>query len=139
MKDVVNRDVKHREGFRPFAPSCTLEASPEYFDMAGPTPFMLHVWQVRPAYQGRLPAVTHVDGSARLQTVTAEENRLYHRLLTEVGARTGIPCVLNTSFNIRGEPIVNSPLDALKCYFTTGLDALVIDRFVLEKGAAGAR
>jgi carbamoyltransferase len=139
MKEVVNRDVKHREPFRPFAPSCTVEASPEYFDMAGPTPFMLHVWQVRPAHRGRLPAVTHVDGSARLQTVARDENPLYHRLLEEVGARTGIPCVLNTSFNIRGEPIVNSPLDALKCYFTTGLDALVIGRFVLEKGAAGTR
>jgi carbamoyltransferase len=139
MKDVVNRDVKHREGFRPFAPSCTLEASPTYFDMAGPTPFMLHVWQVRPEHRGLLPAVTHVDGSARLQTVTAAENPLYHRLLEAVGARTGVPCVLNTSFNIRGEPIVNSPLDALKCFFTTGLDALVIDRFVLEKGSAGPR
>ncbi len=140
MKDVVNREVKHREGFRPFAPSCTIEASPMYFDMAGPTPFMLHVWQVRPERRGDLPAVTHVDGSARLQTVARDENPLYHRLLEAVGARTGIPCVLNTSFNIRGEPIVNSPLDALKCYFTTGLDALVIDRFVLEKeGGAGPR
>jgi len=139
MKDVVNREVKHREGFRPFAPSCTIEASPTYFDMAGPTPFMLHVWQVRPEHKDALPAVTHVDGSARLQTVAAKDNALYHRLLVGVGARTGIPCVLNTSFNIRGEPIVNSPLDALKCYFTTGLDALVIDRFVLEKGDAGRR
>ena len=138
MKDIVNRDVKHREGFRPFAPSCTIEASPAYFDMAGPTPFMLHVWQVRPEHRGKLPAVTHVDGSARLQTVAKDENPLYHRLLENVGARTGIPCVLNTSFNIRGEPIVNSPLDALKCYFTTGLDALVIDRFVLEKEPAAA-
>jgi carbamoyltransferase len=100
---------------------------------------MLHVWQVRPEHKLSLPAVTHVDGSARLQTVTRAENPLYHRLLEAVGARTGIPCVLNTSFNIRGEPIVNSPLDALKCYFTTGLDALVIDRFVLEKGDAGPR
>lgn len=139
MKDVVNRDVKHREGFRPFAPSCTAEASPVYFDMAGLTPFMLHVWPVRPEFRGKLPAVTHVDGSARLQTVAADENPLYHRLLEEVGRRTGIPCVLNTSFNIRGEPIVNSPLDALKCYFTTGLDALVIDRFVLEKDGAVPR
>jgi carbamoyltransferase len=139
MKDVVNRDVKHREGFRPFAPSCTLEASPTYFDMAGPTPFMLHVWPVRPEHKTSLPAVTHVDGSARLQTVTRAENALYHRLIEAVGARTGIPCVLNTSFNIRGEPIVNSPLDALKCFYTTGLDALVIDRFVLEKGDAGPR
>lgn len=139
MKDVVNREVKHREPFRPFAPSCTLEASPRYFDMAGATPFMLHVWQVRPEHRATLPAVTHVDGSARLQTVARDENPLYHRLLEGVGARTGVPCVLNTSFNIRGEPIVNSPVDALKCYFTTGLDALVIDRFVLTKGDAGPR
>ena len=139
MKDVVNREVKHREPFRPFAPSCTAEAAATYFDMAGFTPFMLHVWQVRDAWRGKLPAVTHVDGSARLQTVAKDENELYHRLIDEVGRRTGIPCVLNTSFNIRGEPIVNSPLDALKCYFTTGLDALVIGRFVLEKPGAASR
>ena len=107
--------------------------------MAAPTPFMLHVWQVRPEHRGKLPAVTHVDGSARLQTVARDENPLYHRLLEELGARTGIPCVLNTSFNIRGEPIVNSPLDALKCFFTTGLDALVIGRWVLEKETAAPR
>ncbi len=138
-KDVVNREVKHREGFRPFAPSCTLEDSPRFFEMGTATPFMLHVWPVRPEMRAKLPGITHVDGSARLQTVAREDNPLYHRLLVELGRHTGIPCVLNTSFNIRGEPIVNSPSDALKCYFTTGLDALVIDRFVLEKSAPGPR
>lgn len=132
-KDVVNREVKHREPFRPFAPSCPLEDSYAFFQSGRATPFMLKVWQVRPEARPRLPGITHVDGSARLQTVTASENALYHRLLKELGRISGIPVVLNTSFNIRGEPIVNSPSDALKCYFTTGLDALVIDRFVLEK------
>ncbi len=133
MKDIVNREVKHREPFRPFAPSCVLEEADRWFEQGGASPFMLTVWQVRPETRGRLPAITHVDGSARLQTVTREEHALYHRYLVELGRRTGIPCTLNTSFNIRGEPIVNTPMDALKCYFTTGIDALVIDRFVLEK------
>lgn len=132
-KEVLNREVKHREPFRPFAPSCTIEDAARYFESGRPNPFMLKVFQVLPAYRERLPGVTHVDGSARLQTVAAGENALYHRLLVETGRRTGMPCLVNTSFNIRGEPIVNSPSDALKCYFTTGLDALVIGRFVLEK------
>jgi carbamoyltransferase len=136
VRDVVNREVKHREPFRPFAPSCTLEEAYRFFESGRPTPFMLKVWQVQAPYRAKLPAVTHVDGSARLQTVTAAENPRYHRLLEEMGRLTGIPCALNTSFNIRGEPIVNSPMDALKCFFTTGLDALVIDRFVLEKRRA---
>lgn len=135
MKDVVNRYVKHREAFRPFAPSCVLEQADRWFERGGPSPFMLKVWQVRPEARDALPAITHVDGSARLQTVTAEQNALYHRYLVALGERNGIACTLNTSFNIRGEPIVNTPMDALKCYFTTGLDALVIDRFVLEKPA----
>ncbi len=136
MKDVVNRYVKHREPFRPFAPSCVLEEADRWFEQGGPSPFMLKVWTVRPETRARLPAITHVDGSARLQTVTAQQHPAYHRYLTELGKRTGIACTLNTSFNLRGEPIVNTPMDALKCYFTTGLDALVIDRFVLEKPAA---
>ena len=135
MKDVVNKYVKHREAFRPFAPSCVLEQCDRWFERGGPSPYMLKVWQVKPEARDALPAITHVDGSARLQTVTAEQSPLYHRYLSELGKRTGIACTLNTSFNIRGEPIVNTPMDALKCYFTTGLDALVIDRFVLEKPA----
>ena len=130
---MLNREVKHREPFRPFAPACAAEDAGRFFESGRPNPFMLKVFQVRPEFRSKLPGVTHVDGSARLQTVSARENPLYHRMLVEVGRRTGMPCAINTSFNIRGEPIVNSPLDALKCYFTTGLDALVIDRFVLEK------
>jgi carbamoyltransferase len=135
MKDIVNRYVKHREPFRPFAPSCVLEEADRWFEQGGPSPFMLKVWTVRPETREKLPAITHVDGSARLQTVTADQHPAYHRYLVALGERTGIPCTLNTSFNIRGEPIVNTPMDALKCYFTTGLDALVIDRYVLEKPA----
>ncbi len=133
MKDVVNKYVKHREPFRPFAPSCILEDADQWFERGSPSPYMLKVWRVKEAAKSELPAISHIDGTARLQTVTERENPLYHRYLRELGARNGIPCTLNTSFNIRGEPIVNSPMDALKCYFTTGLDALVIDRFVLMK------
>ncbi len=136
MKEIVNEYVKHREPFRPFAPSCVLEQADRWFERGGPSPYMLKVWQVREEARAQLPAITHVDGSARLQTVTAAQHALYHRYLLALGERTGIACTLNTSFNIRGEPIVNTPMDALKCYFTTGLDALVIDRFVLEKPAA---
>lgn len=132
-KEILNRDVKHREPFRPFAPACTLEDAPRFFESARENPFMLKVVDVRPEFRARMPGVTHVDGSARLQTVSPRENPLFHRMLVETGKLTGMPCAVNTSFNIRGEPIVNSPLDALKCFFTTGLDALVIDRFVLEK------
>jgi carbamoyltransferase len=134
-KEVLNREVKHREPFRPFAPACTREDAARWFESAGDNPFMLKVVDVRPEHRALMPGVTHVDGSARLQTVTERENALFHRLLVETGRRTGVPCVVNTSFNIRGEPIVNSPLDALKCFFTTGIDVLVIDRFVLEKPA----
>lgn len=137
-KEVLNREVKHREPFRPFAPACAAEVASRWFEDAGDNPFMLKVVPVREPYRARMPGVTHVDGSARLQTVSEKENPLFHRLLLETGKRTGIPCVVNTSFNIRGEPIVNSPLDALKCFFTTGIDVLVIDRYVLEKTDAGA-
>lgn len=138
MKDVVNLYVKHREPFRPFAPSCTLEEADRWFERGGASPFMLKVWNVREGCKERLPAITHIDGTARLQTVDGVHNPLYHRMLREIGKRTGIPCSMNTSFNIRGEPIVNSPLEALQCYFSTGLDALVIGRYVLDKGTVSA-
>lgn len=138
MKDVVNLYVKHREPFRPFAPSCILEEADRWFHRGGPSPFMLKVWDVREGCEARLPAITHVDGTARLQTVDGRHNPLYHRLLVEIGRRTGIPCTMNTSFNIRGEPIVNTPLQALQCYFSTGLDALVLGNYVLDKGTVSA-
>ena len=94
---------------------------------------MLKVCDVLPEQRERIPAVTHVDGSARLQTVRRETNALYYDLITALGERTGIPVVLNTSFNIQGEPIVESPRDAIRCFFSTGLDALVIGNCVLSK------
>jgi carbamoyltransferase len=133
MKDIVNRYVKHREPYRPFAPSAMEDHTPDYFDIDRPNPYMLIVCDVRPEKRDEVPAITHVDGTGRLQTVSREENPLYWKLIDEFRKITGTPVVLNTSFNIRGEPIVTTPEDALKCYFTTGLDALVLDRFLVEK------
>ena len=136
MKDKINAEVKLREAYRPFAPSATVEAAPTFFDLDVEAPFMLKVCQVREAHRAKLPAITHVDGSARLQTVRRETAPLYHALITELGRRTGVPVVLNTSFNIQGEPVVESPVDAIRCFFSTGLDALAIGPFVVTKRAA---
>ncbi len=133
MKDRLNAEVKHREAFRPFAPSTTVEARNEHFDIGVEDPFMLKVCHVRPASRALLPAITHVDGTARLQTVCAEVNPLYHRLISRFGELSGVPVVLNTSFNVMGEPIVESPLDALRCFFTTGIDDLLIGSFQVSK------
>lgn len=133
MKDRINAEVKHREAFRPFAPSVTVEARHDYFDIGVEDPFMLKVCNVLPAQRARLPAITHVDGTARLQTVSRDTNPLYHQLINAFGALSGVPIVLNTSFNIMGEPIVESPVDALRCFFSTGLDDLVMGNFVLSK------
>ncbi len=138
MKDTVNKEVKHREPFRPFAPSLLPEAGPGWFDRYYPSPFMLLVLPIKPERRKLVPAVTHVDGTGRLQTVTEEANAPYYRLIKSFESKTGIPMVLNTSFNDKGEPIVCSPADALRTYFGTGLDALVMGRCVLEKdGRAG--
>ena len=133
MKDKINAEVKFREAYRPFAPSCTLEDSGQFFDNQSETPFMLKVCHVLPEKRDVIPAVTHVDGSARLQTVTESANPRYHRLIKAFGSRTGVPVVLNTSFNVQGEPLVESPRDAIRCYFSTGLDALAIGDFLLVK------
>jgi carbamoyltransferase len=133
MKDRVNSVVKHRESFRPFAPSCTEERVADYFEGCGRSPFMLFVHRVRPEWRDRLPAITHVDGTARVQTVSAAIQPRYHRLLCEFEKRRGVPIVLNTSFNVMGEPIVNSPADAIRCFLGTGIDALVIGDHVVVK------
>jgi carbamoyltransferase len=139
-KDVLNARVKFREPFRPFAPSVLAERSEEYFDGAGvESPFMILVYPTRDAHQETLAAVTHVDGGARVQTVTTEQNPRYHRLIEAFGQRSGVPCVLNTSFNIRGEPIVQTPADALKCFFTTDMDLLFLGDFVVWKDSEKAR
>ena len=136
MKDIVNARVKFREAFRPFAPSATLERAHDYFEFSCETPYMLLVVPVRPGFRERLPAITHVDGTARLQTVTEAQNPRYYRLIRELGKRTGIECVLNTSFNVRGQPIVNTPAEAVTCLLKTGLDHLIIHDFVVSKQSA---
>ena len=154
MKDTLNRKIKFREGFRPFAPSVTEEDAPDWFDMAyapaPPTagragdperpdappahtsPFMLLVADVIPG-RTPIPSVTHVDGSARLQTVARDTHPLYHSLIARFGALTGVPVIINTSFNVRGEPIVNTPADAYRCFMRTNMDALAVGPFVLTK------
>ena len=133
MKDKINAEVKHREAYRPFAPSVLNERRDEYFDLKVEDPFMLKVCNVLPGKRDALPAITHVDGTARLQTVREEINPLYHRLISEVGRRNGIPVVLNTSFNVMGEPMVESPYDAVRCFYSTGIDALIVGNYVLRK------
>ncbi|RDY57551.1 carbamoyltransferase C-terminal domain-containing protein, partial [Flagellimonas nanhaiensis] len=117
------------------APSAVVEAKREFFDLDEDVeaPFMLKVCGVLEEKQKVIPAVTHVDGSARLQTVNNKLHPRYYEVITSLGKKTGVPVVLNTSFNIQGEPVVESPKDAVRCFYSTGLDALVIGNFVLEK------
>lgn len=133
MKDVVNELVKHRESFRPFAPSILAEKVGEYFDFTYPSPFMLLVYNVLPEKRDVIPSVTHVDGTGRVHTVDKNMDPLYYNLIAEFEKLTGVPVVLNTSFNIKEEPIVCTPKDALRCFYTTGLDDLVIGNFHLSK------
>ena len=135
MKARINAQVKFREAYRPFAPSATVEAAKDFFDIDVEAPFMLKVCQVREDKRDVIPAVTHVDGSARLQTVRTDTNPLYHALIDELGRRTGVPVVLNTSFNIQGEPVVESPTDAVRCFYSNGLDHLAIGPFLVGKRA----
>jgi len=133
MNAKVNNAVKFREWWRPFAPSMKKEAAAEYLESAGDSPFMVLTAQVRPEKRSVIPSVTHVDGSARPQTVEKEINPLYWRLIDEFGKRTGVPVIMNTSFNLRGEAIVHTPTDAIRTFFSSGMDALVIGSFVVEK------
>jgi carbamoyltransferase len=133
MNAKVNKAVKFREWWRPFAPSMKKEAAGEYLESATDSPFMILTAQVRPERRGVIPSVTHVDGSARPQTVEKEINPLYWRLIDEFGKRTGVPVIMNTSFNLRGEAIVHTPTDAIRTFFSSGMDALVIGSFLVEK------
>lgn len=133
MQERLNT-LKDREDFRPVAPVVLEEAAADWFVDGGPSPFMLFVYQVRPEMAGRIPAVRHVDGTARIQTVARAHNPLMHALLSQFAALTGVPILVNTSFNTRGEPIVCTPRDALESFCTTPLDALAIGSFLLEKG-----
>ena len=134
MKDRVNDTVKYREPFRPFAPSILIDEVGKFFVDAVPTPFMENVFPIRPEKHALIPAVTHVDGTGRLHTVSREQNPLYFELIEEFRRLTGVPVVLNTSFNLNGEPIVCSPQDALRTFFSSGLDALVMGNCLVEKG-----
>ncbi|MGB9243771.1 MAG: carbamoyltransferase [Candidatus Acidiferrales bacterium] len=133
MNAKVNNAVKFREWWRPFAPSMLAEVAGEYIESATDSPFMILTAQVKPEKRSVIPSVTHVDGSARPQTVERDVNPLYWRLIREFGNRTGVPVVMNTSFNLRGEPIVATPTDAVRTFFSSGMDALVIGSFVVEK------
>jgi len=153
MQRTLNQKIKYRESFRPFAPSVLAEDAHEYFDLDVPSPYMLLVAAVNEGIRrhnptdtenplepkelnverSTIPAVTHVDYSARIQTVHYSTNPLFHSLLTEFRNQTGCSVLVNTSFNVRGEPVVSSPSDAFRCFMGTGLDLLVIGNSVLRK------
>jgi len=132
MKDVLNARIKQREWFRPFAPSILAERQAEYFEHDHPSPFMLHVYKIRPEKRAQLCAVNHVDDTGRLQSVSREENPLYYDLIRAFERRTGIPVVLNTSFN-ENEPIICTPDEAIDCFKRTRMDALAIGSFLAAK------
>jgi carbamoyltransferase len=133
MKDVLNARVKHRQSFRPFAPIVLAERASEIFEGEEDSPFMLLAKNVAPAWRDKIPAIVHVDGTARVQTVRREHNERLYQLLKEFEALTGVPVLLNTSFNIRGEPIVETPADAMKCFLSTGIDYLVLHDMLITK------
>ena len=139
MKDEINARVKYREEFRPFAPSVLEERASEVFDMSYPSPFMTVAFNVRDEWSKRLPATTHVNNTGRVQTVSRKDDEEYHSLITAFEKLTDIPVVLNTSFNIKGQPIVETPLDALSTFAGTGLDALIIGSHVVRKGRSPRR
>jgi carbamoyltransferase len=132
MKDILNARIKHREPFRPFAPSILEEAVNSYFEEKHPSPFMLMVYPIKKEKQDKIPAVTHVDGTGRLQTVSQKENSRYYRLIETFYEMTGVPIVLNTSFN-ENEPIVMSPQDALNCFQKTKMDLLALGNYIVER------
>ncbi|HEB01840.1 MAG TPA: hypothetical protein ENI12_01255, partial [Nitrospirae bacterium] len=153
MQEFMNIKIKFRESFRPFAPSVLAEHVSEYFNMEGSSPYMLLVADVRKdrlneisdadnqkkgldllkVVRSEIPAVTHVDGTARLQTVHKETNPLYHEMITAFYELSGCPLVINTNFNVRGEPIVENPEDAYRCFMRTNMDYLVMGNFILDK------
>ncbi len=137
MKDILNRKIKRRESFRPFAPSVLREAVPDWFETDDDVPFMMQVYPVREEKRALIPAVTHVDGSGRLQTVHRETNPRYYRLIEAFAALSGVPMLLNTSFN-ENEPVVCRPAEALDCFLRTKMDVLVLGDWLIErKGEPG--
>ncbi len=132
MRDLINTKIKFREKFRPFAPSIAEDALHEYFEGAAPDAFMQQVYPVRPEKRAVLPAITHVDGTGRLQTVSVRTNPRYYRLIKEFEAITGVPVVLNTSFN-ENAPIVDTPEQALDCFLRTRMDVIVVGDTIVRR------
>jgi carbamoyltransferase len=133
MRDILNSKIKRREPFRPFAPSILEEATGDYFAQSHPSPFMLMAYHVRPERAGLIPATTHVDGTGRLQTVSSVQNPLYYKLIKEFSHHTGVPVLLNTSFN-ENEPVVCKPDEALDCFLRTRMDVLVLGNLMIQRG-----
>jgi carbamoyltransferase len=135
MRDRINAMVKMREAFRPFAPAVTCEQVHHWFDVPAGTelPYMIIVTDVREAHRGSLPAITHVNGSARVQTVSSQDNPAFHGLLREVGKLTGREMVLNTSFNVKGQPIVNTPRQAIETFLGTGIEYLFLENTLVRR------
>ncbi len=138
MKDIVNTKIKFREPYRPFAPSVLAESAEKYFDLPNatkhaPARYMQYVVPVKPEAQAILPAITHVDGTGRMQTVFKDQSPRYYKMIEKFGQATGVPVVMNTSFNLKGEPIVNTPANAHNTFIKSEMDALVLENFIIEK------
>ena len=133
MKDHINSRVKFRESFRPFAPAILEQYKDEYFEINQSSPFMLIAAKARKEKKDRIPAVVHVDDSARIQTVNSQTNYKFFKLLEAFNEITNIPVLMNTSFNVKGQPIVDSPEDAIKTFLSTNIDVLVIGDFIALK------
>lgn len=141
MKDIVNAKIKFREPYRPFAPSVLAESAEKYFDLPNatkhaPARYMQFVVPVREKEQATLPAITHVDGTGRLQTVFKSESPRYYRLIERFGQATGVPVILNTSFNLKGEPIVNTPANAFNTFSKSEMDSLILGNYIVDKQIA---
>jgi carbamoyltransferase len=132
MKDILNDRIKRREAFRPFAPAILREAVSDFFENDKEVPYMLMVFKIKPEKRQIIPAVTHVDGTGRLQTVTEDDNRLFYGLLKKFEEKTGVPVLLNTSFN-ENEPIVNSPEEAIDCFMRTKMDVLIMGNNIISR------
>jgi len=135
MKEILNSKIKRRESFRPFAPSVLEEDVSDWFEEDDAVPFMMQVFQINEDKRAQIPAVTHVDGSGRLQTVSKTTNPRYHKLISSYKALTGVSMVLNTSFN-ENEPVVCTPKEGLDCFLRTNMDVIVLGEFFLKRGSS---
>ena len=133
MKDILNSKIKFREGFRPFAPSVIEENASQYFDLKNPSPYMTIATGVVSEHRENLPSVTHINNTARVQTVSKNVDPLYHELISTIATHNGFPIVINTSFNVKGQPIAERPIDAISTFMGSGIDQLIIGNYILQK------